>query len=144
MPHYAELNENNEVIYVAYMGDEIITDENGIEQEQLGIDHLHTNHGADRTWVRTSYRGRFRGNYAGIGYTYMTDVATLGVGSTDIFIPPKPFESWSLDADVARWKSPLGFEPGLTTSQYDEGYHYEWDESAYQADNTQGWVLITP
>ena len=28
-----------------------------------------------------------RGNYAGIGMKYMTGVATLGVGSTDVFIP---------------------------------------------------------
>ena len=37
-----------------------------------------------------------RGNYAGIGYTYMSNVATLGVGSTDIFIPQQPYASWSI------------------------------------------------
>ena len=47
-PHYAELNENNEVIYVAYMDNEIITDENGNEVEELGIQHLHTHHGEER------------------------------------------------------------------------------------------------
>ena len=35
-------------------------------------------------WIETSNTGAFRGNYAGIGYTYMKDVATLGVGSTDV------------------------------------------------------------
>ena len=61
MAHYAELNENNEVVYVAYMDNEIIIDENGNEVEELGIQHLHTHHGSDRRWVRTSYRGSFSG-----------------------------------------------------------------------------------
>ena len=37
-----------------------------------------------------------RGNYAGIGYTYMSNVATLGVGSTDIFIAQQPHASWTV------------------------------------------------
>jgi hypothetical protein len=67
MAHYAELNENNEVVYVAYMDNEIIIDENGNEVEELGIQHLHTHHGSDRRSVRTSYRGNCTGNYARIG-----------------------------------------------------------------------------
>lgn len=70
MAHYAELNENNEVIYVVYMDNEIITDENENEVEELGVTHLHTHHGTDRRWVRTSYRGNFRNKYAGLGDTY--------------------------------------------------------------------------
>jgi hypothetical protein len=141
MPHFAELNESNEVIYITYMSDKVITDENGVEQEQMGIDHLHTHHGADRTWVRTSYHGNFRGNYAGIGYTYMTDVATLGVGSTDVFVPQQPYSSWTIDTTVAEWKSPLGDAPELTDEQIAADLCYVWDENAYQADNTTGWTL---
>jgi hypothetical protein len=80
MAHFAELNENNEVIYVAYMDNEIITDENGNEVEKLGIQHLHYHHGSHRRWVRTSYRGNFRGKYAGLNDVYDEDL--------DIFINP--------------------------------------------------------
>lgn len=98
-PHYAELNENNEVIYVAYMDDEIITDENGNEVEELGIQHLHTHHGADRRWVRTSYNANFRGKYAALGDTYRQDL--------DIFIGPSPFPSWTLNETVGEWEAPI-------------------------------------
>ena len=40
--------------------------------------------GADTNWKQTSYNKNMRGNYAGVGHTYMENVATLGVGSTDI------------------------------------------------------------
>jgi hypothetical protein len=85
MAHYAELNEKNEVIYVIYMDNEIITDENGNEIEELGIQHLHTHHGSLRRWIRTSYGGNFRGKYAGIGDTYRSDL--------DIFVEPEPYGS---------------------------------------------------
>jgi hypothetical protein len=132
-PHYAELNENNEVIYVAYMGNEIITDENGNEVEELGIQHLHTHHGADRKWVRTSYGGNFRGKYAGLGDTYREDL--------DMFISPSPYPSWILNETTGQWEAPVT-QPELTQEQIDGDYYYYWDEEAYNADNTTGWTLI--
>ena len=54
-----------------------------------------------------------RGNYAGIGMKYMSGVATLGVGSTDVFIPEQPYASWTISTTEARWVSPLGDEPTL-------------------------------
>lgn len=132
-PHYAELNENNEVIYVAYMDNEIITDENGNEVEELGIQHLHTHHGADRKWVRTSYGGNFRGKYAGLGDTYREDL--------DMFISPSPYPSWILNETTGQWEAPVT-QPELTQEEIDGGYFYSWDEEAYNSDNTTGWTLI--
>ena len=83
-----------------------------------------------------------RGNYAGIGLTYMENVATLGVGSTDIFIEQQPYASWTIGVNTARWYPPIA-RPDLSFSQVEEGYCYEWDEAAYQADNTVGWALTT-
>ena len=122
MAHYAELNENNEVIYVVYMDNEIITDENGNEVDQLGIDHLHTHHGADRRWVRTSYSGSCRGKYAGLGDTYREDL--------DAFIAPQPYPSWTLNETTGQWESP--------TPRPDDENQYIWNE------NTQSWDLIEP
>jgi len=133
MAHYAELNENNEVIYVAYMDNSTITDENGNEVEELGIQHLHTHHGSDRRWVRTSYRGNFRGKYAGFGDTYREDL--------DMFISPSPYPSWILNETTGQWEAPIT-QPELTQEQIDGGYYYSWDEEAYNSDNTTGWTLI--
>lgn len=99
MAHFAELDENNTVIYVAYIGNEVITDKDGNEVEQLGIDHLHKHHGADRRWVRTSYNGNFRGRYAGLGYVYREDI--------DKFVEPQPYPSWVLNTDTGLWQAPV-------------------------------------
>jgi hypothetical protein len=50
------------------------------------------------TWLKTSYTGAFRVNYAGIGYTY--DEAL------DAFIPPKPEGDWVLDEATCQWVEP--------------------------------------
>jgi len=120
MAHYAELNENNEVIYVAYMDNEIITDENGNEVEELGIQHLHTHHGSDRRWVRTSYRSNFRKRYAAIGDIYREDI--------DMFIAPQPYPSWTLNKTTGDWEAPV--------PKPDEENFYEWNEE------TQSWDLV--
>ena len=103
--------------------------------------------GADTNWKQTSYNGNIRGNYAGIGYTYMENVATLGVGSTDVFISQQPYASWTIST-MKQYGKHLSHAPGLTTAQIAAGSYYTWDESAYQADTsdpkTEGWVLTTP
>ena len=121
-PHYAELNENNEVIYVVYMDNEIITDKNGNEVEELGVTHLHTHHGEDRRWIRTSYRGNFRNKYAGLGDTYREDL--------DAFIAPQPYPSWTLNESTGQWEPP--------TPRPDDKNLYSWNE------DTQSWDLIEP
>jgi hypothetical protein len=64
------------------------------------------------TWVKTSYNGNIRKNYAGIGFTY--DAAR------DAFIAPKPYNSWLLDEDTCQWKAPIEYPT--------DGLMYEWDE----------------
>jgi hypothetical protein len=75
MAHYAFLDQNNIVT-------EVIV---GIDETELieGLDP-ETWYGnfRDQTCVRTSYNGKIRYNYAGIGFTY-DDLA-------DAFIAPKP------------------------------------------------------
>jgi hypothetical protein len=58
MSHFAELDENNIVIRVL-VGDNNEPDEGQSFMESLG-----------GTWVKTSYNGKIRYNFAGIGYTY--------------------------------------------------------------------------
>ena len=144
MAHFAELDENNVVTRVIVVSNDDTSDNDGIESESIGVAFCQQLFGANTNWKKTSYNHNMRGNYAGIGYTYMTNVATLGVGSTDIFIGQQPHASWGISTTAAEWVSPLGAAPGLTTSQAAAGSYYEWNESAYQADNTVGWALTTP
>ena len=61
MSHWAELDETNTVIRVV-VGDN--NDPAGDEGYQWLIDNL------GGTWVKTSYNGNIRYNFAGAGYTY--------------------------------------------------------------------------
>ena len=75
MAHWAELDETNKVIRVL-VGDN--NDPAGDEGYSWLIDNLGGN------WVKTSYNGNIRYNYAGIGYTYNP--------IDDAFIAPAPCE----------------------------------------------------
>ena len=150
MAHFAQLDDNNIVTNVIVVSNDDTKDVKGVETESIGVAFCQKIVGADTKWKQTSYTAAdgtgFRGNYAGIGYTYMTNVATLGVGSTDVFIPHQPFPSWSVGVNTAQWFAPIA-EPVVTTTQRDNNQFYEWDEAAYQADTadpkTVGWALTT-
>ena len=144
MAHFAQLDSNNVVTQVIVVGNDDTTDTNGVEVESIGIAFCHKLMGSETNWKQTSYNNNMRGNYAGIGYTYMENVATLGVGSTDIFIAQKPHASWTIGVTTATWYSPLGDAPALTDDEMTAGKYYSWDESVYQGDNTKRRVRITP
>ena len=82
-------------------------------------------------WIQTSYNTRggvhyqpntnepsedqskaLRKNYAGIGYTYDS--------AKDAFIPPQPFNSWTLNEDTCLWDSPVAYPT--------DGKLYKWNE----------------
>jgi len=79
-------------------------------------------------WIQTSYNTRggvhygqdgepddgvaLRKNYAGIGFTYDVD--------KDAFIPPKPYDSWTLNETTCLWEAPVAYP--------DDGEMYKWDE----------------
>lgn len=91
-------------------------------------------------WIQTSYNTRggihynpetdepsidqtkaLRKNYAGIGYTYDQE--------RDAFIPPKPYESWTLNEETCLWDSPVPYPS--------DGQYYVWDESNQQWNLTE-------
>lgn len=120
MAHFAKLDENNVVLEVHVVHNNELLDENGIEQEQKGIDFLINWSNGYLAWKQTSYNGSFRKNYAGIGYTYRADI--------DAFVPPQPFASWLLNAN-AQWEAPIAMPV--------DGKMYQWDEA------TTNWVEIS-
>ena len=66
MAHFARV-ENETVQEVIVINNEVILDENGTEQESIGIDFCKSLYGPHTEWVQTSYNGSFRGKYAGQG-----------------------------------------------------------------------------
>ena len=150
MAHFAKLGANSKVIQVLTLDNKDMLNADGVEDESVGQQYLEThNNWPAQMWIQTSYNTQgnqhsgggtpLRGNYAGIGYTWDED--------NEIFWPKKPYASWVKNTTTARWDSPIGDAPALTAeqqSQNDANTHkwgYHWDESAYQADNTAGWVL---
>jgi hypothetical protein len=71
-------------------------------------------------WIQTSYNNNIRKNFAGIGYTYDED--------RDAFIPPKPFNSWTLNETTCLWEAPV--------AKPDDGQRYNWNET------NQTWDLV--
>ena len=136
MAHFAQLDENNVVTQVIVVGNDDIKDVNGNEVESIGVAFCQKLLGADTNWKQTSYNSNMRVRYAGIGYSYNAEL--------DAFVAPQPYASWTLDSGTADWVSPLGAAPALTDDEVAAGSYYRWDEDAYQADNTTGWVLETP
>jgi len=132
MAHFAELDENNIVLRVLVVGNDDIVDENGDEQEQLGISFLRNIFGFNTNWKQTSYNGNFRFRYAGIGMTFDETL--------NAFIGSSPYASWTLNELTTEWDPPIP-RPSLTEEQASDGYFYVWNEDNYQSDNTTGWVL---
>ena len=85
MSHFAEIDNNNIVLRV------LVGPNYGDEGYQWFVDNL------GGTWVKTSYNGNIRKNYAGIGYTYDE--------GRDAFIAPKAncHVEEVLDEATCRW-----------------------------------------
>jgi len=62
----------------------------------------------------------FRGNYAGIGFTYDEE--------NDVFIAPQSFNGWVLNTSTWLWEAPIDYP--------DDGNKYIWNEE------TLSWDLI--
>lgn len=117
MSHFAQIDENNIVTRVLVIEQDVI---------DTGL------FGNPKTFIQTSYNTRagehvlggtpLRKNYAGIGYIYDKD--------RDAFIPPKPFNSWSLNEDTCLWEAPVPVP--------DAEKQYSWDEE------TTSWIEIKP
>ena len=118
MAHFAELNSANLVLRVTVVENKDTADVNGVEKEHIGQAHLEKVLGG--TWKQTSYNANMRGNYAGKGYTYFVD--------QDLFMPPKPYNSWSMVTADATWQAPSAMPT--------DGNMYSWDEE------NQTWATV--
>jgi len=121
MALFAHLDENNRVIGKIKIEDSrLIFD--GSENESLCANWIAEFTGKDNNWKQFKKDGSIRKNTAVIGCYYDP--------IRDAFINDQPFASWTLDESTCCWVPPI---------ERPEGF-YAWDESAYQSDNTKGWI----
>ena len=146
MAHFAKIGFNGKVLQVLTLDNKDMLNADGIEDEKVGQQYLqqHNNWSAEM-WIQTSYNTgankhssgenskAFRGNYAGIGFTWDED--------NQIFWSKKPYPSWVKDIATASWKSPIGDAPTLTAEQISQNeagtndWVYNWNE------DEQSWDL---
>ena len=144
MAHFAKIGMNGKVIAVLTCGNGDMLNADGVEDESVGQQYLerHNNWPA-QMWIQTSYNTQagkhssgdnskaFRGNYAGIGYTW--DEAN------NIFYGKKPYPSWVLNTTTATWHSPIGDAPDDLTDEEKAAFtRYVWNEG------TGAWDKTTP
>jgi len=110
MAHFAQVDENNVVVQVLVVSD---------EQQDRGQDFLANDLGLGGNWIQCSYNNKIRKQYPGAGYTYDPNA--------DVFIKPKPFESWTLNENYD-WIAPIPYP--------NDGNFYRWDEKQIN------WTLI--
>ena len=153
MAHFAKISDTSKVLTVHVVNNSDVLNGDGVEEESVGQKYLekHSNWPA-QMWIQTSYNtmgGKYydnktgelsadqskalRGNYAGIGYSWDKD--------NNLFYSKKPHASWVLNTSEARWQSPIGDAPALSSeqqSQREAGTH-DWNYAWNEAD--QSWDL---
>jgi hypothetical protein len=121
MAHFCKLGVGNIVEKVVVVSNDVAT------TEQAGVEFLQNLYGTRDNWKQTSYNTRanihytttdqldefgspikvqstdqskaFRKNYAGIGWKYDQ--------TRDAFIPPQPYDSWTLNETTCLWNPPV-------------------------------------
>lgn len=111
MAHFAEIDDAGIVLRVVVVGNDVITGPDGVESEEKGAEFCNRLFGG--RWVQTSYNGKFRKQFAGIGFKYDAD--------NDVFISTSPYPSWKLNPETHDWEAP--------TPKPNDGRRYLWDES---------------
>ena len=101
MAHYAEI-ENGIVKQVVVIDNSWDAVKTGLFLQSL----------SNNQWIQTSFNSKIRGHFAGIGDRYDSE--------KDIFIAPKPFDSWILEEKTGSYISPKPMP--------DDGNSYKWNE----------------
>ena len=124
MAHFSKLGTGNIVEKVEVVSNDIAI------TEKVGEDFLNNLYKTKDVWKQTSYNTKggvhklggtpFRKNYGAIGFKYDQ--------TRDAFIPPKPYNSWTLNETTCLWEAPI--------SKPTDGQEYIWNEA------DQSWDLV--
>ena len=125
MAHFAELDSNNIVTKVLVVSNKVLLKADNTESELKGKQFLNNLLGSS-TWKQTSYNGNLRKNFAGVGYSFDS--------TRNAFIPPKPYNSWTLNEDTCLWEAPVKY-PFTKNEEGLPEFHF-WNEES------KGWNLL--
>jgi hypothetical protein len=132
MDCYALLDENNIVVNVitGKKHNEITDEIPNWEEYYAKFHNLHCKRTCQNTQAgvfideitkEESVEKAFRKNYAGVGFSYDEEL--------DAFIPPQPYQSWTLDEETCNWNPPVLYP-------IDDKF-YEWNESTQEWDRIE-------
>ena len=137
MAHYAKINDENEVVGVHCVANSELLDHEGNEVEAYGAKYLSDLHGA-ANWIQTSYNTRggehklggtpLRANYCGKGWKYSPE--------HDIFHPPQPYPSWTLDTVKGSWNPPVPY-PEVEVIEGEMPPRFSWNEDDQKWDEME-------
>jgi len=137
MAHFASLGADNKVIRVHCVNNKQLLDVDGREVEENGIALLKKILG-DGRYKQTSYNTRggvhklggtpLRANYCGKGWHYDPDL--------DIFHPPQPYPSWTLDTVKGHWNPPVPY-PDVEIIEGEPPPMYQWNEDEQKWDEME-------
>lgn len=115
MAHFALLNKYS-IVQQVLVVDNADSLDLGKESELKGVEYLSNFifevYPDCVNIVQTSYNGKFRRKFAGIGDFYDKQL--------DCFIEPQPFASWGFDPDTKNWTAPVPIP--------NDGNNYFWNE----------------
>jgi hypothetical protein len=122
MAHFAKLDENNVVIFVTAGRDEDneqeLTERTGDVYKKTSYNTIGGIHYTDGQQSEDQSKS-FRKNFAGVGYIYDEE--------RDVFIPPKPFNSWTLNEETCLWNPPVEYPNSFKTHIWNEE-NLNWEE----------------
>ena len=117
MAHFAKIGTGNIVLRVHTIHN------NEAPTEEAGQEFLRTTHKNKDTYKQTSYNTQ--GGVHLLGGTpfrkIMLEEIIHLMKLEMLCIPPRPYNSWTLNEDTCRWEAP--------TSAPEDGKEYEWNES---------------
>jgi len=132
MAHFCKLDKDNIVITTVVIANDVPTSNGplGLPGDSGGND-MHIDGEAycrklfkdSAVWKQTSYNNNFRKQYASAGYTYDENA--------DLFISPKPFESWILDNNFD-WNPPIARPDVLEHPVNGNPMYPYWDDPNQQ------------
>lgn len=121
MANFAQIDENTGRVYqVIVISNQDCNGGTFPESEEYGQRFIRDVLKMPGLWKQTSYNSNFRQRLAGIDGTYDFNL--------DKFLPPRPFNSWTLNENTYEWDPPVPYP--------DDGQFYIWNES------TLSWKLV--
>ena len=124
MGHYAKVVDNlvtKVIVAKAEFFDDFVDDTPGewIKTSYNTVGGKHHTQDEEGLWTESADQSKaLRKNFAGRGFTYDRE--------KDAFIPPKPFNSWTLNETTCLWDPPV-VKPN-------DGQIYSWNEETQQWD----------